>query len=578
MTEPDTDAGTAPPDLARLVDSFAPKDASLVRSWLGDSPWPDARYLRGGGERLGARPTRPQRDDPLAVRSVGIIGGGTAGYLTALALRAARPWLEVTLVESSSVPIIGVGESTTPLMVTFLHHYLGIDPMELYEAVQPTWKLGIRFNWGPDPDGFVAPFDWDSNSVGIRGSLEAQGDINAATLQALMMVADRAPVFRLDDGRYVSLMKYLPFSYHLDNARFVAYLTRLALERGVRHVDATIGEVVLRDEEWVDHLRLTDGRELRFDMYVDCTGFRSLLLGQALATPFHSYADSLFTDSALTGNLAHGGHLKPYTTATTMNAGWCWNIPTRDSDHLGYVYSSAALDDTSAADELHARFPGIDELRQVRFRVGRHERAWRGNVMAVGNSYAFVEPLESSGLLMITWAALALVNTLPASWAEPQARELVNQALASRWDAIRWFLSIHYRFNRRLDTPFWKEVRERADVSGLQPLLDVYATGAPLRFRDPLTVAFANATAPTFYGLAGVDTILLGQRVPTRLLPPAEPLEQWHARKAAADVLVRHALPQSEALAAFDTVPRLHRELLENHDSWARRNAAFSLF
>lgn len=566
------------PGLTALVDSLPPEDAAPLRDWLHGTGAASPRHLFASPERAGSGPTRPAADDSRAIRSVGVIGGGTAGYLTALALRATRPWLDVTLVESPTVPIIGVGESTTPLMVTFLHHFLGVDADELYREVRPTWKLGIRFDWGPDPAGFVAPFDWDTNSIGLRGSLEAQGDINAATVQALLMTADRTPVFNTDAGEHVSLMKYLPFAYHLDNGRFVKYLTELAARRGVHHESAQIADVVLGEGEWVDHLRLTDGRDLRFDMYVDCTGFRSVLLGKALGTPFHSYASSLFTDRALTGNVDHGGHLRPYTRATTMDAGWCWRIPTRESDHLGYVYSSAALSDEAAADEIRAANPGIGELRQVRFRVGRHEKAWRGNVMGIGNSYAFVEPLESSGLLMIIWGVLALTRSMPASWSAPRPAELVNDALASRWDAIRWFLSIHYRFNTRLDTPFWKEAREHADVSGLQPLLDVFAGGAPLRFRDPLTLAFAATTAPTFYGIAGVDTILLGQRHSTRLLPRTEPIERWHERKAAADALVRHALPHKDALAAFDTTPRLQHELLEDDDSWARRSAAMSTF
>ncbi|GAA2879188.1 tryptophan halogenase family protein [Nonomuraea rubra] len=565
------------PSLEALAAGLPSEEAAAVRAWLGHGDALTPRPLAVGAEHLATGISRPRPGDDAAVRRVGVIGGGTAGYLTALALKAKRPWLEVTLVESPVVPIIGVGESTTPLMVTFLHHYLGVDPMDLYREVRPTWKLGIKFDWGPDPDGFAAPFDWDTNSVGIRGSLAAQGDINAATVQSLMMTAGRTPVFDVG-GRIVSLMNHLAFSYHLDNGRFVAFLTKLAAERGVRHLAAQVADVELDERGWVSRLRTGDGQELDFDLYVDCSGFRSLLLGKALETPFHSYGSSLYTDSAVTGNVEHGGRLKPYTTARTMNAGWCWAIPTRESDHLGYVYASSALSDDDAANELAKRFPGVTEPKFVRFRSGRHAEAWRGNVMGIGNSYAFVEPLESSGLLMITWGIIALVNLMPSSWSEPCPRDLVNQALADRWDAIRWFLAIHYKFNTRLDTPFWKEVRAGADVTGMQPLLDLYASGAPLRLRDPLARGFADATSPTFYGLAGVDTILLGQKVPARLLPPAEPMARWHARKAAADVLVKHALPQHLALRAYDSEPRLHEELLRQHDSWARASVAGAVF
>ncbi|MCA2211679.1 tryptophan halogenase family protein [Jidongwangia harbinensis] len=566
---------TTPPE--SLIGALSADEAEALRAWLGGRD--GAVNLTGvlrDHERPVDDPARPRDGDPHAVRSVGVIGGGTAGYLTALALRARRPWLDVTLVESSAIPIIGVGEATVPSMLLFLHHYLGIDPADLYKQVRPTWKLGIRFDWGPDPRGFMAPFDWGANSVGLLGSLATQQDINAASLLSLMMAADRTPVLRAG-GELISLLPYLPFAYHLDNATFVDYLVRLARERGVRHVDAKLATARRRDSDWIDHLLTEDGERLEFDLYVDCTGFRSMLLGDALETPFQSFGDSLWTDSAVTGNRPHGGHLKPYTTATTMSSGWCWTIPTPDSDHHGYVYASGALSDDEAAAELARRFPGVGTPRQVRFRSGRRERAWRGNVMAIGNSYGFVEPLESSGLLMITLSAMSLISALPASWSDPISRDVVNAALAAKWDAIRWFLSIHYKFNTKFDTPFWTDVRARADISGLQPLVDAYAAGAPLRFRDPVIRGFLQSTSPTFYGLPGIDCLLLGQRVPTRLLPSREPIERWRARKAAADALVAHALPQHEALAAVESEAWLNAELFSGRDSWAGPSARVQL-
>ncbi|NUR93356.1 MAG: tryptophan 7-halogenase, partial [Nonomuraea sp.] len=510
----------------------------------------------------------PAADDGDAIRRVGIIGGGTAGYLTALALKAKRPWLDVTLVESSAIPIIGVGEATVPSLVIFLHNYLGIDAAELYEKVRPTWKLGIRFNWGPDPEGFMAPFDWDSDSIGAVGSLRSRGNINDFTLLSLLMRAGRTPVF-MNGERPETLMKHLRFAYHLDNARFVGFLAELAERRGVRHVDARIARVVRGGGEWVDAVVTDDGQELAFDFFVDCTGFRSLLLGKTLETPFVSFGDSLFTDSAVTGNLPHGGRLKPYTTATTMSSGWCWTIPTPEEDHLGYVFSSAALSDEEAAAELAERFPGISEPRFVRFRSGRHERAWRGNVMGVGNSYAFVEPLESSGIHMITLAILALVDGLPRTWREPVAREVVNAGLARKWDSLRWFLAVHYRFNTRMDTPFWTKANHDTDVSGIQPLLDLYAAGAPVRLRDPVLRDFAEQSMHTIFGIGGFDTILLGQHVPAALLPRDTAMEEWHQRRAAAEAVVERALPQAEALAVMRAHPELHESVLRDKDSWA---------
>lgn len=557
-------------DLDRLLASLPDDDSTAVREWFATTNGFSTGVAESEADDFrDISASRPRDDDPRAIRRIGIVGGGTAGYLTALALRAKRPWLEVTLVESSGIPIIGVGEATTPSMVPFLHHYLDIDVEELYREVAPTWKLGIRFDWGPKPAGFMAPFDWGSNSIGLLGSIASQGDINAFTLQSLLMAHDRAPVFDLGDGEHMSLMNHLPYAYHLDNARFVRYLTKLARRRGVRHLDATVDQVVLDADGWVEHLVTTDNQQIEFDAYVDCSGFRSLLLGKALNTPYVPFTDSLKTDRAITAVVPHQGTIKPYTRATTMDAGWCWTIPTRTDDHVGYVHSSQFLDEDAATAELQRLYPDAHSFRTVRFRSGRHDEAWRGNVIAIGNSYAFVEPLESSGLMMITLGIMSLVGSLPASWDEPSPRAVVNAALAKKWDEIRWFLSLHYRFNTRKDTEFWVDARANTDISGLLPLLEVYAGGAPLRFRNPVVRGFLESTAPTFYGLDGVDCLLLGQEVPTKLLPQSESSHAWAARKAGADALVARALPAEIALKAFDQDPRLNAAVLRSRDSWA---------
>ncbi|GAA1255806.1 hypothetical protein GCM10009665_52850 [Kitasatospora nipponensis] len=556
--------------LDRLLETFPAKDAAGVRGWLpGLGGATDPLKLLGALAPTGSDHARPVDGDPRAIRRIGVIGGGTAGYLTALALKAKRPWLDVTLVESKNIPIIGVGEATVSYFTVFLHHYLGIDAAELYERVKPTWKMGIRFDWGPGTEPFMGPFDWSADSVGLVGAIKDHGNINGSTLGSAMMMEDRAPVYRTEGGDPLSLMKYVPFAYHLDNGRLVAYLTELAQRRGINHVEATLDDVVLSDAEWVDHVRTSDGQDLSFDLYVDCTGFRSRLLGDALKTPYQSFGSSLFTDRAVTGNLPHNGHIVPYTQATTMNAGWCWRIPTREDDHRGYVYSSSAISDDEAVHELTTRYPGIKDPRLVKFRSGRYEKAWRGNVVGIGNSYGFVEPLESTGLLMIATEALTLVSTLPASWSDPVPRDAVNVGLAQHWDAIRWLLSIHYKFNTRLDTPFWKECRETTDVSGFQPLLDVYAAGAPLSRRNAIVQDLANRVAPSFFGLYGIDCLLLGQQVPTKLLELDEPLEDWRARDRASKSLVSRALSTREALEAFDAHPELNRQLLNDADSWA---------
>jgi tryptophan halogenase len=558
-----------------LPDADARKLDSL-RSSSGDGsgggwrpPVPDREH-----ERLADRVARPREDDPNAIRRVGVIGGGTAGYLAALALRAKRPWLEVTLVESSRIPVIGVGEATTPPLTAFLHHYLGIDPIDFLHRATPTWKLGIKFDWGPYPDGIMAPFDWGDNSIGVLGSMATRNDPNAYTLQSLFMLADRVPVFDVGGGQHLSLMDSLPFAYHLENRSFVRYLAELAAQRGVNHIDAEVDRVELAGDEWVKALHTKDGGKLEFDLYIDCTGFRSLLLGDALGTKYHSYADSLYTDSALTGYTPQSEAMEPYTTATTMDAGWCWTIPVPDEDHVGYVYSSSFRSDDQAADEMLRQHPDVGDLKTVRFRCGRYDKMWRGNVIALGNSYGFVEPLESSALLMLIFSIMSMMPLLPASWKEPNGSAVLNELTAQRWDGLRWFLAIHYKFNNRRDTDFWREVGASADVSGVQPLLDVFASGAPLHLRDPLTRRFVRTAAPTFYELDGVDCLLLGQGYPCELVTTEEPLEAWRARKEAADVLIHRALTQRKALEAFHADPELTKSLVYGSNSWVTKYGA----
>ncbi len=529
-------------------------------------------------ELLAREAARP-REPAGVVRRVGILGGGTAGWMTALALRAQLPWLEVTLLEAPSIPIIGVGEASVPSLVAFIHHYLKIPVLEFTHAVKPTWKQGIRFEWGlPEPYVFQAPFDWEVNGVGALGSIAETGDPNRFTLQSILMARDVTPVLRTD-GRLQSFLPLFPFAYHLDNQRLVAFLKHTAIERGVRHGQCEIKDAPLREtlgpdgEPEIAHLTTTEGQKLEFDLYIDCSGFHSTLLGKKLGQPFTSYASSLFTDSALAFNAPHDGKLKPYTTARTMPSGWCWNIPMVESDHLGYVHSSAHCSPDQALSEARALWPNLTGERMVHFRSGRHERLWVGNVFAIGNSYAFVEPLESTGLLMITRAITSLVRSFPITEEKTTStvKRFVNSTLGRDWDRLRWFLAAHYKFNRRLDTPFWTEVRETADVSGIQPALDLFQASGPLSLLPRAVRASVLADSEIFfYGLAGLDCILLGQQVPFPKLA-GDPSEVWRNRLQLAVEFSRRGVSQVEALKAVSERPDWLEQLVNHPTSWVTK-------
>ncbi len=514
-----------------------------------------------------ARPTARVPAGPRPYRTVGIVGGGTAGYLTALGLRAMRPELDVSLIESSRIPVIGVGEATTPELVKFLHgrRFLNRRVDDLYRRVRPAWKLGIKFEWGePAPYSFTFPFQRGR----LLESVVHEGTLDKQSLGAMLMALDRAPVFRSEDGRTHSLVHLVRWAYHLDNERFVRYLAEEARASGVRHVDAEITEVrAAADGQSVEALVL-DGKDVRsFDLYVDCTGFRSLLLGKTLRTPFTSYASTLFTDRAAFAAVPNDGLVRPYTLAETMDCGWCWRIPFEHEDHRGYVFSSAFLSDDQAVAEMRAKNPRMGEPRFVSFRSGRHSRCWRGNVLAVGNSYGFVEPLESTALHMIVQQVELVATHLPASAQDEGVKETLNRKLGEQWDRLRWFLGCHYRYNRRLDTAFWRAARAQTDVEGAAERIAVHAERAPLSYRLPLSY---KTEPPDFFADDhSFDTILMGQRVPTRLLEPVADRDTWKAQLRPLEDLARTALSQADAIRwLVDERPDVLEDFRTRADSW----------
>jgi tryptophan halogenase len=307
------------------------------------------------------------------VRSVIVLGGGTAGFLAAIALRVKHPDIPVRLIRSSAIGIIGVGEGTTVAVPKILHDFLGIDVAEFYREAQPIWKLGIKYIWG-ERDVFY--FTFGKQMTQAMPNLErpigyyCHDSVDCASVDTALMQYDRAFVRDPNTGYpFVSRCH----AYHLENKIFVAYLERLAAARGTTIIDDTVTQVDV-DDNGVTALHLQSGRTETADLYVDASGFLSELLGKALNEPFVSYTPSLFCDRACVGGWKRepGEVIQPYTVAETMNAGWCWRI---DHEHLinrGYVYSSSFISDEEAEREFRAKNPKVQQTRVVRFRSGRH--------------------------------------------------------------------------------------------------------------------------------------------------------------------------------------------------------------
>ena len=503
-------------------------------------------------------------------RSIGVLGGGTAGYFAALAIKRFDPGLAVTVVESSRIPVIGVGEATTPFLPPFLHHGLGLDVHTLWAEVRPTFKLGIRFFWGRPGDYF---FNYAFGDGHPHEAHVHEADVRRYSPTSLMMTADTVPVLRQPDGAVGSLLGRLKVAYHLDNKPFVAYLARQAERAGIARLDATIAEATrTEDGERVAGLIASDGRRLTFDLYVDCTGFRSTLLEQTLGSPFTSYASTLFCDTAVVASVPHGGHLKPYTLAETMSAGWCWNIPQVDEDHRGYVFASAFQSLDEAAAEMRRKNPGMGEPWTVRFRSGRHAHFAKGNVVALGNAYGFVEPLESTALHMVIVEVAYLLRALADPMGPDHALRLANDRVPAHWDYLRWFLGLHYRYNAKLDTPFWQACRATADVSGLEPMVERFRAEGPFSGRADL----ARDEADAVFGHRGLDIMLLGQGIEPAVRP-AMPRERWDPLHADWSRLAGLAMPQAQALRELGRRPDLLDEMVAGASWCQEMGRAFPL-
>lgn len=473
--------------------------------------------------------------------------------LAAISLKKQIPGLGVKVLRSPAIGVIGVGEGSTPDLPRHLHSYLDIDPGEFIREVRPSWKLGIRFQWGDRMDHFNYSFGLTWNKrlrdrrllAGIPFGFLADEGMNLADMGNALM--EHGKVFPRDEHGGVTL--HAGTGYHIENDAFVAWLERHARRIGVELLDGDCAEV-RRSDQGVDSLLTTAGATLRADLFVDASGFRAELIGRAMGEPHLSYADSLFCDRALVGGWDRAGEpVLPYTTAETMDHGWAWRIDHHDRIHRGYVYASAFVSDAEAEREFRAGNPRLGPLRIVPFPAGRRRRQWSGNVFAVGNAAGFVEPLEATSLMVICNEIRNLVATLTDADLAPTPgmRECCNRFCADAWDEIRDFLSVHYRFNRRLDTPFWRAARGEVALHGAERIVEHY------RENGPTSLAGADLLRPrqAIFGLSGYWALLLGQGVPHARgdLADGERKASWRAhvadndRRAQRGVTVEETLP-----------------------------------
>ena len=491
---------------------------------------------------------------PEPIRSAVVVGGGSAGFLAALTFRRMLPQIKLAVVHSPDIPIIGVGESTTPAVPVHLHEHLGIDRNEFHKEVRPSWKLGLRFEWGAkDVPHFNYTFDGylDKRIEGLSkwNAFYCLHNMRDASTFNAIMDRNRSPA-TMRNGR-LSLDPRA--TYHIPNASFIDFLERKSVASGAELIADQVVGVERNETGGVKSLMLAGGRKLEADLFVDCSGFGSILLGKTLEEPYISYRDVLYCDRAVVGSWSRADFpeddtIRPYTTMTTMKHGWCWRIDFEDAVTRGYVYSSQFCSEEEAEFELRALQPQLAgaDLRLLKFPSGRRERYIVENVVAVGNASGFVEPLEATSLHLIieqlynlTWALTDSDRILTDS-----LRNLLNERFASTWDDVRDFLALHYKYNEHQDTPFWRHCRAESPLGSLEDMVDHYAEVGPSRLLARLT---SNAT---IFGYGGYASMLLGLRVPTTVKREITHRERqrWDAYRKSNAVAASQTLQMRQAL------------------------------
>ncbi|WP_294352636.1 tryptophan halogenase family protein [uncultured Sphingomonas sp.] len=420
-------------------------------------------------------------DLPQPTRVV-IAGGGTAGWIAAAALtRQLGKLIEVTLVESDEIGTVGVGESTIPTARGF-HAFIGVDEAAFMRQTQATFKLGISFeNWCRQGDAYFHPFGQVGRSVAIADfqhfwlQARAHGVAGAYGDYSLEQQAAAAGRFGLD------AQGSLAYAYHLNATDYARFLRGVAEGAGATRVEGRIEHVELGENGDIAALVLASGARIAGDLFIDCTGFRALLIEGALKTGYDDWSEWLATDRALAVQTETVSAPVPYTRAIAHGAGWRWQIPLQSRVGNGIVYSSAHMSDDEARATLLAGLDGapLFEPRPLRFTAGMRRRSWNRNCVALGLAGGFIEPLESTSIHLIMNAAIRLIQLFPFRGDDRDALATrFNAQSRHEWEHVRDFIILHYVVTERDDTPFWRERRAMPIPDTLAERIALFAESA----------------------------------------------------------------------------------------------------
>lgn len=425
---------------------------------------------------------------PTPVRKVVIAGGGTAGWVTAMALsKQFGELLDITLVESEEIGTVGVGESTVPTITAF-HRHLGIDEREFMRECAATFKIAIWFeNWGKLGNWYLHPFGrygqptWTAEFYHFWLHARSQGlkvPLGEYCYEWLAAVKGR---FALRENPRIN------YAYHFDAALYARYMRGIAEKHGVKRLEGKIRQVRTRtDNGFVESLELEDGRVIPGDFFVDCTGFRALLIEGALQTGYEDWSGYLPCDTAVAFQTMVDTPPQPYTACYAHTAGWRWNIPVQHRVGNGVVFCSRYMSADEARHRLLSESGGtaVKEPWLIRIKAGRRRKAWNKNVLALGLAAGFIEPLESTSIHVITTGVARLLKQFPFGGVTQAVTDLYNDMSQYEIERIRDFVCMHYHYNQRDDSPFWKACREMEIPDSLRQRVELFRQGGQIYMKD----------------------------------------------------------------------------------------------
>ncbi|MBA4306561.1 MAG: tryptophan halogenase [Sphingopyxis sp.] len=473
-------------------------------------------------------PSRP-------IERIVIVGGGTAGWMTAAALShmLSGQKYAIHLIESEEIGTVGVGEATVP-HIRFFNQKLGFDEADFMAKTKATFKLGIEFcNWGRSGDSYIHPFGAFGESIGGVAFHQHWARMHRSTGghpiedYSLPVMAARAGRFSYPADDPDSLLSTYSYAFQFDAGLYAKYLRAYAEERGVTRHEGKIIDVALESESgFVQSVKMDNGASLSADLFVDCSGFRGLLIEGASQSGYENWQHWLPCDRAVAVPCATAGPLTPYTRATAQDAGWIWRIPLQHRVGNGHVYCSNYISDDAAATTLVDQLESapLAKLNQLRFVTGKRRTQWSKNVVAIGLSAGFLEPLESTSIHLIQLAIGRLLEFFPDQSWDPALASEYNRLMDLEYERVRDFLILHYHATERDDTPFWNYVRTMPIPDSLTHKINMFRErGVVVNYRDGM---FLDASWIAVY---------LGQRV---IPQNNDPLGE--------------AIPEAELKAQFD--------------------------